>query len=269
MKVKKWIVFLIIVVILNGCASKESKEFRKDKEVQEEIEEIIISKGEEYGLKLEPNTKKMNFALQPGVPLIDDRTLLIPVKTIGEPEFSFELRLNIEDPGDGTREIGDFEFWLSEDIGDFLVKHAFEEEYKSAFDALLEFGSHIYISDINVDSKTSGYFEDKQEEMKLIRAIATDYHAGKFANPKEYANLLEKYMLDEIKHSKKKIYLPSIYFTIDIPDYEDVDNQKLINDIKEYILHDKNLPRATYSFSSVDNEPVDGEEMYTSIDKLE
>ncbi|WP_156914179.1 hypothetical protein [Paucisalibacillus globulus] len=45
------------------------------------------------------------------------------------------MRLNIEDPGDGTREIGDFEFWLSEDLGDFLVKHAFEEEYKSAFDA--------------------------------------------------------------------------------------------------------------------------------------
>jgi len=90
MKNKWMITFLLTIVLLSSCASKESKKFINDEKIQAEISETIISQGQEnYDLELIPNMKKMKFSQQDGLPLVDDKKVIVPVKTVGNPVFTF------------------------------------------------------------------------------------------------------------------------------------------------------------------------------------
>ena len=78
--------------------------------IQAEISETIISLGQEnYGLELIPNMKKMKFSLQHGLPLVDDKKVVVPVKTVGNPVFTFNAEANIESDNSGFRGLGEIE----------------------------------------------------------------------------------------------------------------------------------------------------------------
>ena len=268
----KWMMTLLLsIVLLAGCGSEESKKFRDDKNVQLEIYETIISKGKErYDLELVPDMDKIKFNLNSGLPTVNDKQLTVPVKTVGKPEFKFEAIIEIKFDNSGYRDLGEVDIHhrgLS-GLGKFLLEHIFLEEYKSELEEVINYDSGVSLSWVNVLSKSSVFIEDKEEEDKIIRALTADYNAGKFANPEEYATLLDKHMLEEDK-SIDGDYLPDIYFVFKISATSGKNFEKRFYNIVSYLQENKNLPSGAYRLrADSDNKEENKLSELTKIRKL-
>lgn len=258
MKQRWMIMVLLSTVMLVSCASKESKEFRDDKNVQAEIYETIITKGEEdFNLKLVPNMDKLKFSLTDALPLIDDQKLIVPVKTVNNPVFKFDAVIKIDARNDGYRALDEIEIdsgGLSK-LGEFLLTYIFKVENKSRFKKLLDFEKGVSLYSVNVLSKTSVYIEDAEERDELVRSMTADYNAGKFDNPKEYTYLLSKFMLED-NHYNDEGYLPRLDFDIELT-YSDILKgvtaerkfAKVISHVRE---NETSLPNGYYIFDIYD-----------------
>lgn len=251
---------LLSTVMLVSCASKESKEFRDDKNVQAEIYETIIKKGEEdFDLKLVPNMEKLKFSFTDALPLIDDERLVVPVKTTNKPIFKFDAVIKIDAKNDGYRALDNIEIdsgGLSK-LGEFLLTYIFKVENKRKLKEFLDYEKGVSLYSVNVLSKTSVYIEDDEVRDELVRSMTADYNAGKFDNPKEYAYLLSKFMLEDNNHNDEG-YLPELYFDIELT-YSDISKgvtaeEKFAKVISYVRVNETSLPNGDYIFDIYDEE---------------
>jgi len=252
MKNKWMITFLLTIVLLSSCASKESKKFINDEKIQAEISETIISQGQEnYDLELIPNMKKMKFSQQDGLPLVDDKKVIVPVKTVGNPVFTFNAEANIESDNSGFRDLGEIEIDNRglEGLGEFLLERIFQEEYKSEIKSVIEYEKGISLKDVNVLSRASVFIDDTKKKDRVIYSMTKDYNEGKFNDAEKYAELLKKHML-EINNFNGEEYLPELSFLIKKTSMSDESFDEKFNKVISFVRENKNLPKGWYSFEA-------------------
>jgi hypothetical protein len=259
---KKWIItFLLTTVLLSSCASKESKKFINDDEIQAEISETIISLGQEkYDLELVPNMKKMKFSLQHGLPLVNDKKVTVPVKTVGNPVFTFNAAANIESDNSGYRGLGEIEIDNRglEGLGEFLLERIFQEEYKSEIKTVMDYDKGISLKDVQVLSKASVFIENTQKKDKVIYSMTKDYNEGDFNDAEKYAELLEKHML-EINNFNGEEYLPELSFLIKKTYMSNESFVEKFNKVILFVRENENLPKGWYSFEAESDDEAEGE----------
>ncbi len=245
-------ILLLMALFLTGCVSKESRAFMRDKEQKEIISDEIVRLGKEtFHLEIEPNTKKMKFAWDSGFPMINDRSILVPVTTVGEPEFSFNAYVYIDgDPREITGINLDYGSSGLGYLGEFLIHHIYNEKHQPAFEQLKAFDSHVSIKMISVNALTSYHHQYEQEKIALYRAISADYNQGKFNDPGYYDQLLATYLpktdvLDEP-------YYPKISLDVKQPYGNDFDMEEKVTDIINFIRTSDVMPYAKYTISATD-----------------
>lgn len=262
MRQRRLFLILLLTVLLASCASKESKEFRDDENVQKEIYETIIKKGEEdFNLKLVPNMDKLRFDFTDALPLIDDEQLIVPVETTNKPIFKFNAIIRIDAKNDGYRALDEIEIdsgGLS-GLGEFLLTYIFMVENKSKFKAIIDYEEGVSLSSVNVLSKTSVYIEDEKKREELIHSMTADYNAGKFGEPEEHASLLSKFMLEDNNHNDEG-YLPKLDVKVELTYSESSKGVKPEDKFEKVVSYvqknERNLPNGDYVFSS----PREGED---------
>ena len=94
----------------------------------------------------------MKFSLQHGLPLVDDKKVTVPVKTVGNPVFTFNAVANIESDNSGYRGLGEIEIDNRglEGLGEFLLERIFREEYKSEINSVMDYDKGISLKDVQV-----------------------------------------------------------------------------------------------------------------------
>ena len=152
--------------------------------------------------------KKMKFSLQHGLPLVNDKKVTVPVKTVGNPVFTFNAAANIESDNSGYRGLGEIEIDNRglDGLGEFLLERIFREEYKSEIKTVMDYDKGISLKDVQVLSKASVFIEDTQKKDKVIYSMTKDYNEGEFNDAEKYAKLLEKHMLEINNFNGKSIY---------------------------------------------------------------
>lgn len=241
MNMKSLIVVFISIIIISGCANPESKRFKNNEVVQDEINELIISKGEEmYDLELNPIMEEMEFGRGPALPSVDSTKLVVPVKTIGTPEFKFSAIVSIGDTEAGEIGIKDIDIYGNPNglgyLGNFLMSYVFRTKFHNEIDELLNYNKGIYLDRVMVQSKASVYFEDKEELEQMMRAIIADYNAGKFNNPDEYTYLTDTYGFGG---------LAQVFIKMDQAS-DSAATEKKFNNLIAYMMNNKDLPTAEY-----------------------
>lgn len=259
------ILLFSLSLLLIGCASKESRQFKNNKQVRADIEETIISIGkEDFSLDLIPNVKKMKFGLQNGVPLVDDKTLIVPVKTTGEPDYSFDVELQIEEQQDGTLQIGKVEMRTLDQLGNFLLEDIYAKKFKESFKQLEKVDTDLSIHNIRIDSLTSIHYDDENMLEQYRKSLAEDYNAGNFTDPAKFITLIDKHRLKE-DHSRDGIYLPEVTIRVKRPENAKLDPEEKVQAIIHYIEESRDLPLGNY-FVSIPSEK-DHPSIYETIQK--
>lgn len=250
MKLYSLIGLFLLAVLLCGCVNPVSKSWKEDEDVQEKIQKLIVSKGEDmYNLELAPNVEDMKFERANGLPWPDSSKLTVPVKTIGNPEFSFTANLTVDarkELDDSIEEIDIFgsPYGLGH-FGNFLMAHMFKEKFKNEIKEILDYDTGVYLDRVYIFSKTSVFIENVEERNELMRAISADYNAGKFDNFNEYSNLEETYFLNNGSEN-----LPEIFITIDQTS-DSATTEEKFNNIILFIKGNKNLPRGKYHIKTI------------------
>lgn len=249
--------FLIVVMaslMLVGCASKEAKRFIEKDDFKQEVEQIILDKGEmEYGLELDPNMKKVKFALNHGIPTVNENRVLIPVKTKNQPNFTFNAAAEIKRNDDGTMELIDVD--IEGDganglgmLGEFLLTNLFLQAYEQELDRLENFDKNVKVEvdDVEVHAKRSLFIESKEEELKLAFSLSEDYKSGKFEDVKNIEEMLDKHMRDEEISTKVPLYLPEINLELLKPAEENIVMEEKFNQFIAHLKESKDIPTAIY-----------------------
>lgn len=241
MNMKSWIVIFISILIISGCANPEAKRFKNDEVVQAEIKELIVSKGAEmYGLELNPIMEDMEFGRGPALPSVDSMKLVVPVKTTGIPEFTFNAIVDIGDTEAGEIGIKGVDIYGNPNglgyLGNFLMSYVFQTKFHNEMDEILNYDKGIYLDRVMVQSKASIYIEDEEELEQMMRAITADYNAGKFNNSDEYTYLIDTYGLGG---------LPQVFIKMDQAS-DSAATEKKFNNLVAYMTNNKDLPAAEY-----------------------
>lgn len=258
---KKWLLGILgAVVLLSGCASKESKALRDDENVQAEIRDTIIQKGkDDFNLELAPMMDKLKFDFQNALPIIDDKRLRVPVRTTNKPIFQFDASIKIEADNSGYRALGEIDIDNGglHALAEYLLTKIYRLEHKSKLDTFLNNEKGVSLYSVKVMAKTSVFIEDEKEKEKLIKSMTADYNAGKFDDPSQYADLLSKHMLEEDRHNNEG-YLPDLKFDVELTPSEQSKKkspeekfEKVIDYVRE---NESNLPSGKYIFSMYTDE---------------
>lgn len=249
MNMKSLIVVFISIIIISGCANPESKRFKNDEVVQNNINELIISKGEEmYDLELIPMMEEMEFGRESALPFVDNTKLVVPVKTTRIPEFTFDAIVSIGDTEDGEIGIKKVDIYANPNglgyLGNFLMSYIFKTKFNNEIDELLNYDKGIYLDRVWVPSKASVYIKNEEEQDQMMRAITADYNAGKFNNPDEYTYLIDAYGLKE-NNEYKSGWLPQVFIKMDQAS-DSAATEKKFNNLIAYMTNNKDLPTAEY-----------------------
>ncbi len=263
---KRYYLLLLAVILLSGCFhSKEAKQFKKDKEVQMEIERLIQEHGmDEYGMELYPEMKKMKFAIVGKFPWPTDNILVVPVKTNGKPEYKFEANIHIYNEKTDNYEVNDQSIDISnlEQIGPFLLEKTFLALHKDAFDTLKNVDRGIKINSIETEATFNHYFEDKTEERMLKKAFAADYISDKFIEPSQFERLIDDHMIQWDENAREGWECePRIRIEVKEPVDESVTSEEKVQNIIEYIESENNLPQGIYSITL----DLEDEQIYESV----
>ena len=256
-KMKKY-GFLIVVMtslMLVGCASKEAKRFTETDDFKQEVEQIILDKGEvEFGLELDPNMEKAKFALNSGIPTVNENRVLIPVKTKNQPIFTFNADAEIQRNDDGTMELIDVD--IEGDganglgmLGEFLLTNLFLQAYEQELDRLGNFDKHVKVKvdSVKVQAKRSLFIESKEEERRLAFSLSEDYKLGEFEDGKNIEEMLDKHMRDGEISSKVPLYLPEINLELLKPAEENIVMEEKFDAFIAHLKGSKDIPAAIYS----------------------
>ncbi|MBM7619988.1 hypothetical protein JOC95_001840 [Bacillus tianshenii] len=240
------------ISFLTGCVSGDAKEFIREQDVKDYIEEEIIRLGEEdYGLTLVPDTEEMKFGFQNGIPLRDENKVSVPVKVKGDPVFKFQAIVLLEDNSENKKEIqtidvaGEYGKGLK-DFGGFLLAELFKKKHEKVWKQIEGLESGIKVDQIEVLAKTSAYIEDPQEEESIVRNISEDYKEGEFSNIQKYEELMEKYLY-EGNESLERGYLPEISISIE-PSFNST-AQETFDKVVAFLQESDHLPKGEYSVS--------------------
>ena len=251
---------LLATIFLSGCASKESKAFRDDENVQSEIRDTIIRKGkEDFNLDLIPNMDKLKFDFVDALPLIDDERLRVPVRTTNNPEFKFEASIKIDADNSGYRALGDIDIESGglHNLGEFLLTSIYQSEHKNKIDKFLKDQKGVSLYSVNVVAKTLVFIEDEKEKELLVKSLTADYNAGKFDEPSEFAGLLTKHMLEANNYNNEG-YLPDLHFVIELTYSEKskkISAEEKFERVIAYVhKNEANLPSGEYIFNMKDDE---------------
>lgn len=251
-KMKKYFfgtLLFLLSLLLIGCASKEAKQFKNNKEVQAEIEETIKAIGkDEFALDLDPNAKKMKFGRQNGIPLVDDKTLIVPVETTGKPVYSFDVTIHIRKQQDGTLQVGEVEMRNLDQLGNFLLEDLYAKKFKKPLKQLEKVDPDLSIYTIRIDSLTAIHYDDEDELEQYRKALAEDYNAGNFTKPDQFITLIDKHRLKE-DLSIDGIYLPEVSIRVKRPENAKIDSEEKVQKIIQYIEESHDLPLGDYSVS--------------------
>ena len=254
---KKKYGFLIVVMaslMLVGCASKEANLFIETDDFKQEVEQIILDKGEmEYDLELDPNMKKAKFALNHGIPTVNEKRVLIPVNTKNQPIFTFNADAEIHKKDDGTMELigvdieGNGANGLGM-LGEFLLTNLFLQTYEQDVGRLREFDKNVKVKvdSVRVQAKRSLFIESKEEELKLAFSLSEDYKLGKFEDVNNIEEMLDKHMVDEEISSKVPLYLPEINLELLKPAEENIVMEEKFNQFIAHLKESKDIPAAIY-----------------------
>lgn len=259
---KKNIVFLLVMFFLVGCASKESKAFIRDEENKEIIYEKIVRQAKEtFHLETEPNVNKMKFDREYGIPLLNDSRIIVPVKTLEEPQFSFNAVVFI---GNDPLEITNITIDKSGlgNLGEYLVRHIYTEKYQPAFDELKAFDRYVSDPSISINALSSYHHEDEEEKIALYQAISADYNQGKFNDPTYYDQLLATYVPQQDTFTEEPYY-PRISIDVRQNHSKDFDMEEKIAHIVAFIKASDTMPSANYSLWGRDNNDGRIHEFYT------
>ena len=243
----KMMLLAAIILLMGGCASSEAKQFKNDKGVQKEIYDRIKQDIAEYrGLDVEPLTEDMSYEhTVPGLPVLDEDRLTVPVKTEGKPSKVIDVEILLTEE-EGAKKIFGIEYDSLNELGTELLTGLFEEKHKKALKALEKQGSEI--KSIRVESKLEGYKEGGLEQRDLVFELSEDYHSGKFKDLDEYYYLMDKY----IERTNSEGNMDNPYILLEIPRSDESDEEILskMEAIMEYIETSNKLPGGMYQIST-------------------
>lgn len=266
---KKYGLLIVVMasLMLVGCASKEAKRFIETDDFKQEVEQIILDKGEmEFGLELDPNMKKVKFALDHGIPTVNENRVLIPVKTKNQPIFTFNAEAEIQRKDDVTMELidvdieGDGANGLGR-LGEFLLTSLFQQAYDQELERLGDYDKKVKVKvkvdGVRVQAKRSLFIESKEEKLRLAFSLSEDYKLGKFEDVKNIGEMLGKHMRDEEITSKVPLYLPEISLELLKRGEENMVMGEKFNQFIAHLKESTDIPAAIYY---VDYSPESKEE---------
>lgn len=250
------------LLLLTACFySKEAKQIKNSEEIQGEMETAIKKQAKDkYGMDVHVYMKQLKFTFPKGkllIPLKTDKRLIVPVETIGTPSYEFPVYISIYDEAQETYQFKEDQLDLTElpKMGTVFLTDIFKDEYKAELDKLVEFDEDMEIK-VEVEAHFANrYFEDKKEEATLLKDFASDYHAGKFVDPKQYKALIKKHAALPNEHSKfyeeelKGAQPCTPHITLNIEHEEDLEQTgtERLAAISDFIETEPTLPNGWYS----------------------